>query len=192
MTEVGGDFFHHAEIGRRTRIVVGNVSGNRLGAAMLVSTLIGALDSNLSTNPAAVLKQLNDLLLARQQSRFVTCLCACIDRNALVTVCNAGYLAPYRSGAELMIASALPLGIAPDGSCSETAFQLAPGDRLTFVSDGIVEAQSATGEMFGFDRTCEISGQSAEEIVSAAQRLGQPRLSGPAQGGATSRPGNAQ
>lgn len=57
--------------------------------------------------------------------------------------------------------------------CSETTVQLAPGDRLTFLSDGIVEAQSAKGELFGFDRTCEISSYSADEIAGAARRFGQ-------------------
>jgi len=51
--------------------------------------------------------------------------------------------------------------------------QLAAGDTLTFVSDGVIEARSATGELFGFDRTAAISRQSAESIAAAAQQFGQ-------------------
>lgn len=51
--------------------------------------------------------------------------------------------------------------------------QLAPGDTLTFLSDGVVEAQSPSGELFGFEQTREISNQSADEIARAAQAYGQ-------------------
>jgi serine phosphatase RsbU (regulator of sigma subunit) len=50
---------------------------------------------------------------------------------------------------------------------------LALGDRLTFVSDGVVEARSKSGELFGFDRTREISREPASAIAQAAQSFGQ-------------------
>jgi phosphoserine phosphatase RsbU/P len=50
---------------------------------------------------------------------------------------------------------------------------LAPGDTLTFLSDGVVEARNAQGELFGFDRTQEISTQSAQAIADAAKAFGQ-------------------
>jgi serine phosphatase RsbU (regulator of sigma subunit) len=56
---------------------------------------------------------------------------------------------------------------------NETALQLAPGETLTFLSDGVVEAQSPTGELFGFERTAAISIQTAEEIARAASTHGQ-------------------
>ena len=51
--------------------------------------------------------------------------------------------------------------------------RLRPGDRLTFLSDGVVEARGETGEQFGFDRTKQISGESAQSIVDAARTFGQ-------------------
>jgi sigma-B regulation protein RsbU (phosphoserine phosphatase) len=51
--------------------------------------------------------------------------------------------------------------------------QRAPGDALTFLSDGVVEARNAAGELFGFDRAQEISKQSAAQIAEAAARFGQ-------------------
>jgi serine phosphatase RsbU (regulator of sigma subunit) len=50
---------------------------------------------------------------------------------------------------------------------------MAPGDRLTFYSDGVVEAQSVKGELFGFERAREISTEPAANIVEAAKRFGQ-------------------
>jgi sigma-B regulation protein RsbU (phosphoserine phosphatase) len=171
--EVGGDFFHTAKIGGRTRIVVGDVSGKGLGAAMLVSALIGALDSTAAAEPAIVLRTLNDLLLLRQQGGFATCLCAAIATDGFVTLANAGHLAPYRNGEELPIDNGLPLGITPEAHYSETIHQLSPGDTLTLLSDGVVEARDSTGELFGFDRTRDLSTQSADTIARAAQAFGQ-------------------
>ena len=67
----------------------------------------------------------------------------------------------------------LPLGLLGDVSYAETHFRLAPGDRLTFVSDGVVEATSPQGELYGFERTREISNQPANAIAEAAARFGQ-------------------
>jgi phosphoserine phosphatase RsbU/P len=171
--EVGGDFFHTAQIGDSARIVVGDVSGKGLGAAMLVSAIIGALDTLHGTAPAEVLRALNDLLLSRQQGGFATCLCAALAPDGRVTLANAGHLPPYCKGQELPLAAALPLGISADAEYAETTHQLAPCDLLTFVSDGVVEAQNATGELFGFERTRQYSRESAERIAEAAQTFGQ-------------------
>ena len=61
----------------------------------------------------------------------------------------------------------------PEAVYVEESLRLAPGDSLTFMSDGVVEAQGASGELFGFDRTQELSGRPAAEIAEAAQRFGQ-------------------
>ena len=67
----------------------------------------------------------------------------------------------------------LPLGIVAGAEYTETTMQLEPGDTLTFISDGVVEAQAATGELFGFDRTRAISQESPDQIAAAAQQFGQ-------------------
>jgi len=48
-----------------------------------------------------------------------------------------------------------------------------PGDQLTIVSDGVLEAENSERELFGFDRTREISGELAQEIAAAARAWGQ-------------------
>jgi len=171
--EVGGDFFHSAQIAGVTRVVMGDVSGKGLGAAMLVSVLLGALDNSADPNPAAVLDGLNVIMMARQQGGFATCVCALLAPDGTLTLANAGHLAPYRNGEEVPLETNLPLGIAPDTDYSECTLHLAPGDTLTFLSDGVVEAQTSTGELFGFDRARSISTQTAEAIAHAAQAFGQ-------------------
>jgi sigma-B regulation protein RsbU (phosphoserine phosphatase) len=55
----------------------------------------------------------------------------------------------------------------------ETRYQIAPGDRLTFVSDGVVEATNQEGELLGFDRAAPLADKSAAAIADAAQQWGQ-------------------
>ncbi len=67
----------------------------------------------------------------------------------------------------------LPLGISVEETYEERTFQLQPGDQLTLLSDGVLEARDPHGALFGFDRTREISGETAAKIAEAAQRFGQ-------------------
>jgi len=171
--EVGGDFFQvlPAEDGTLL-VVVGDVSGKGLQAAMTVSAIVGALRDCPERQPAHVLGHLN-LVLCGQIGGFVTCLATLIADDGTMTIANAGHLPPYRNGEELAVASGIPLGVLLEADYEERRNELALGDRLTFLSDGVVEAQSASGELFGFDRTRTISTQSAESIAHAAQQFGQ-------------------
>ncbi len=171
--EVGGDFFHTTVVDGQHRIVVGDVSGKGLGAAMLVSAIIGALDTLHDAAPATVLRSLNELLLARQQGGFATCLCAVVTPAGEVRIANAGHLAPYRNGSEVAVESGLPLGLAARIDYAEVPLRLNAGDTLTFLTDGVVEARNASGELFGFERARAISTGSAEQIAQAAQAFGQ-------------------
>jgi hypothetical protein len=90
-----------------------------------------------------------------------------------VTIANAGHLAPYCQGAEIPVTTGLPLGIHPDADYQETQFTLSAGQSLTFLSDGVVEARNASGELFGFDRTLAISDSGAEAIAQVAVAFGQ-------------------
>jgi serine phosphatase RsbU (regulator of sigma subunit) len=96
-----------------------------------------------------------------------------------MTVANAGHLPPYLNGEEIGVPGSLPLGIVSPAQYELTTMRLVPGDRLTFVSDGVVEAQSQSrsksrsSELFGFDRTREISREPAAQIAAAARAFGQ-------------------
>ena len=70
------------------------------------------------------------------------------------------------------VAASLPLGLS-DATYEESLLELAPGETLTFLSDGVVESRDSDGELFGFERTRAISSRSAEEVAAEAQRFGQ-------------------
>jgi phosphoserine phosphatase RsbU/P len=126
-TEVGGDFFQvlPGDDGSLL-IVVGDVSGKGLKAAMTVSAIVGALRGCTLRGPAEVLAHLNHVLHG-QIGGLVTCCAARIAADGIMTIANAGHLSPYRNGQELPCAGGLPLGVSGDGSYEETQTALALG-----------------------------------------------------------------
>lgn len=174
--EVGGDFYQVLnQLDGSALVVVGDVSGKGLKAAMTGALAIGALRALAAENlsPAALLSHLNDQIRDTQDSGFITCLCTRIDPAGAVTVANAGHLSPYCRGEEIPVDPGLPLGIAAGIEYAETNFQLEPGDTMTLISDGVVEARNAGGQLYGFDRTRAVSPQPARSIASVAQAFGQ-------------------
>lgn len=72
------------------------------------------------------------------------------------------------------IDNGLPLGIVPSTADSESMARIPPpDDQPIFLPEGVIEAQSPTGELFGSDRTRAISTLTAEQIAAAAQAHGQ-------------------
>jgi serine phosphatase RsbU (regulator of sigma subunit) len=96
-----------------------------------------------------------------------------VGKDGSLAIANAGHLPPYLHGEEVQVDSGLPLGLNGEGEYQETSFQLSPGDRLTLLSDGVVEARNPTDGLFGFERTASISRQTADEVAQAAQSFGQ-------------------
>jgi phosphoserine phosphatase RsbU/P len=80
---------------------------------------------------------------------------------------------PIETARKFPCPPSLPLGITVDAEYTETTLRLVPGDTFTFFSDGVIEAQSPTGELFGFERSRAIASQSAQSIADIAQRFGQ-------------------
>jgi len=174
--QVGGDFFQILPVGRSgLLIVLGDVAGKGLPAAMLVSMLVGSIRmlAEDTHDPALILRKLHDRLMGRTQGGFSTALAAFIADDGLVTISNAGHLSPYLDGKEIELRGALPLGIVSGTQYESTRFQLMPGSRLTFYSDGVVEAQNKEGELFGFERSQALSMEPAAAIVQSAVDFGQ-------------------
>jgi Stage II sporulation protein E (SpoIIE) len=174
--QVGGDFFQILPTERGgVLVVIGDVSGKGMPAAMTVSVLVGTLRTlaNYTASPGEILEAINRSLLSRSKDGFTTCLVLRADPDGTLTMANAGHLPPYCNGEELPIESGLPLGLQAQSTYPEAQFELRPGAQLTLLSDGVVEARSATGELFGFARAETWSCKSAEQIVEAARAFGQ-------------------
>ncbi|HUX46348.1 MAG TPA: PP2C family protein-serine/threonine phosphatase, partial [Terracidiphilus sp.] len=173
-SEVGGDFFyiHPAPDGSLT-VVVGDVSGKGLTAAMRVAMILGVLRCQTSNDPAEILFHLNQALVAQGQLGFTTACCVRISSSGEFVLANAGHLAPYLSGKELETIPALPLGLMAGQRYELVQGRMEHHDRMILLSDGVLEARNLDGELFGFDRTREVSGQTARQIADAAQAFGQ-------------------
>ena len=176
--EVGGDFFQvipNNDDGSLL-IVAGDVAGKGLQAGMLVALLVGAIRTaaSFTTDPKFVLSELNERLLGRNNAQ-ATCLAMRIGADGAVTLANAGHMAPYLNGEVIQMEGALPLGMVEQVEISVMRFRLKESDNLVLLSDGVVEAMDADGQLFGFDRVLELlsTAKSAAEVANAAQSFGQ-------------------
>jgi hypothetical protein len=173
-SEVGGDFFFVSSTpdGSLTAIV-GDVSGKGLTAAMRVAMILGVLRRETSHDPSDILSGLNNALIAQGQLGFTTACCIRISLSGDYTLANAGHIAPYLSGRELATPPAIPLGLIPDQTYELVHGRLTAPERLVLLSDGVPEARSDTGELYGFDRLSSLTLMPAREIAEAARIFGQ-------------------
>ena len=170
--EVGGDFFHVQPLPNGgLLVVVGDVAGKGLKAAMNVSMIMGALRSLSNLDPGEILNTLNRVLVGSDS--FTTCQAALFKSDGVLVLASAGHLPPYLNSQEVALPGGLPLGVLPDVTYEEVRLYLHPGDRVLLLSDGVVEARKPSGELFGFDRVHNLSNQTATYISDAAKAFGQ-------------------
>jgi len=184
-SSLGGDFFlltTHPFDGSLIA-VVGDVSGKGLTAAMRVAMILGVLRRETSHHPGDILASLNDAILAQGDLGFTTALCIRIFLNGDFILANAGHIPPYIANVdapsptalsrEFPTPPALPLGIAPGEVYHLQKGHLDPNERIVLMSDGVPEARSHSGELYGFDRLQRLTMLPAHDIAAAAQTFGQ-------------------
>jgi serine phosphatase RsbU (regulator of sigma subunit) len=163
--EVGGDFYTYIALDKeRMAVAVGDISGKGVAAALMMALASSMVEAHgrAVTRPELLLTDLNRQLSARLAYNRMNAalLYAIVDmERGSLSVANAGMISPLllRNGnVEIVEAYGLPLGSMPDARYVDVLVDLQPGDLLVLVSDGIVEARSAGGELFGFDRLEQI------------------------------------
>jgi serine phosphatase RsbU (regulator of sigma subunit) len=144
---------------------------------MTVSLIVGTVRTlaEMYRDPAEILSGLNRRLHNRLSRGFVTCLILRLDPNGTCTFANAGHLPPFLNHHELDIPPALPLGLVASASYDEVTINLNIDDRLTLYTDGLLEARSATGEIFSFERLQQLltTKPDAKQATDAAISFGQ-------------------
>jgi hypothetical protein len=176
--QVGGDFFQLiAQPDGSALLVLGDVSGKGLKAAMTVSLIVGTIRTVADTveDPAEVLSILNRRLHGRLKDGFVTCLALRLDPEGDCVLANAGHPAPFLNREELSLPGALPLGLDPGTEYEKVQLRLAIGDSLTLYTDGLLEARNPAGEIFSFDRLRALiaTQPDAKQATDAAVAFGQ-------------------
>jgi hypothetical protein len=179
--EVGGDFFQiiplEGEFKGSTLILLGDVSGKGLRAAMAVSLIVGAVRTlaKFAPHPSEILTELNQRLVGRLPSGFATCLALRVGADGHCAMASAGHPAPFLNRRELKLPGALPLGIVQSAIYEETEFDLREGDHFALYTDGLLEARSSDGEIFSFQRLDELFSTTpdAAKATDAAVSFGQ-------------------
>jgi phosphoserine phosphatase RsbU/P len=176
--EVGGDFFQIIPLeDGSTLVVLGDVSGKGLMAAMAVSLIVGAVRALADEHPgpADLLTLLNRRLTGRLHGGFATCIIMRIEADCRCTVASAGHPAPFLNDREMDLPGALPLGISNEGEYEETSFNLEVGDHFSLYTDGLLEARNQAGELYSFARLERLfaSHPSAAQATQAAVNFGQ-------------------
>ena len=129
--------------------------------------------SGLHEQARALAALLTHLAARESEGRALAAEVLHLYREVHFTLANAGHIAPYLSGRELDTPPALPLGLVA-GQVYELVYgRLIPGERLVLMSDGVPEARTDTGELYGFERLPELTLMPAQDIADTAQRFGQ-------------------
>jgi phosphoserine phosphatase RsbU/P len=157
---VGGDFYDLLELeDGRAAIVLGDVSGKGISAALLASMAQGVIHAQFNSGLSLpeVLTSLNRVLVQKSDDdRFITLFCALIDADRTLSYVNAGHnppiLARANGGTELLATGSMLLGSFDFAEYQAQETKLEPGDVLVIFSDGVTEAVNKSNQMFGNER----------------------------------------
>lgn len=181
---VGGDYYDLLALGEdRCFLLVADISGKGLPAALLMASLHGAVRALLETGCSltALVNSLNRVLVGDTPSeRFVTLFCAAIDlKERRLTYVNAGHNPPFvyspsRDALTSLADGGPVLGFLGRLEYSCFSVDLHPGDLLVMFSDGITEAQNPAEEMYGEERLVDLvrrnaAFQDASKVLAAIE-----------------------
>lgn len=178
-TEVGGDYFDVLPVSEdRTAILIADVSGKGLGAALVTTMLLGAL-SGLSTgaDPVQVLSQINSLLCRHSEvGRYATMFIGVLGRDGMFEYIKAGHPSPLllRQGnvTELYTEGSFPVGLISEAEFTSARMQLEPEDTLILFSDGVTEAENPNNELFEVSGLCKaLEGQQDTPVEALQQSI---------------------
>lgn len=166
---IGGDFYHmhtHQDV---LAVLIGDVAGKGVPAAMFTSVMSVLLKSELrhSREPGQILRSFNSLLYDAldRSSTFITAFLAILtpqtDDRFLLTYASAGHTSAlaYRveTGQVITLPStSIPLGVESDLDIAQYQFSLQPGDLLLLYTDGFTESQNPKGRVFGTEAVIDI------------------------------------
>ncbi len=181
---IGGDLYDFISYGEgdgRIAVAIGDVSGKGAPAALYAALASGFLRSHAVEKPGAaqMLAAINASLSARPiAAQFVSMIYAVWDDRAQVLhIANSGLPRPiycHDGRVERVETTGLPMGLFPVAAYDEVTYNAHPGDVFVFFSDGLVDAQTRAGELFGRARLQEVvahqCGSSADDLVMAIFR----------------------
>jgi len=156
--DIGGDFFDLVYTERGLSLIVADVSGKGISAAVVASILQGMLYSQLARDSPLpeMIAAVNRFLCEKVGGqKYATLVVARLAANGELELINCGHVPPLLvSGDKVMKLEEgnLPVGLVPMAAYQAQKLQLNPDERLLLVTDGVTEAENDEGEFFGNDR----------------------------------------
>jgi serine phosphatase RsbU (regulator of sigma subunit) len=179
---IGGDYYDfYPLVNGKIRIVIGDVMGKGIPAAMLMILTRGAFRSAAEStqSPGKTLTSMNQGLFEdlRTLKSFVTLFCADWDpKTFTLTYANAGHNSPLfikgktSTVEELPLVKGIMVGGLPNQIYTEKSVQLEEQDTIFFFTDGIVEAQNCKREQYKLKRLTQILLENKDEEVEEMKR----------------------
>jgi len=162
---VGGDFYDYYSLSKNeVAVLIGDVSGKGIPAAMFMMKVITCFKNYISANksPAEILKEVNSAIYKNNESQmFATCFLAIINTNTgVVKYANAGHNPPIVGSNKkykyLSCNNGVMLGVVENVNLVDEQTTLNSGDTLTLYTDGITEAKNDKNELYGENRLINI------------------------------------
>src|SRR5579872_6849220 len=173
--EIGGDFFDAVNTKEGLAVVLADVSGKGVSAALLASTLQGMIYSHLSAGMPLlnVVTAVNRSFTEKMGGeKYATVLLARLRRGGELEYVNCGHVPPLLVCAGEVIRPPhgnVPVGLLPDATFESATCQMNSGDRFILVTDGVTEAENSLGDFFEDSRLESAAAKSPtlEGILSA-------------------------
>jgi phosphoserine phosphatase RsbU/P len=177
--QIGGDFFDAINTKEGLAVVLADVSGKGVSAALLASTLQGMIDSQLIAGMPLldVIRGVNRFFTDKLVGeKYATVLLLRLRRDGDLEYVNCGHVPPLLVCGNEVIRPPhgnVPVGLLADATFESARCQLKSGDRFILVTDGVTEAENAAGEFFDDARLEAVAAQSTnmEAIFSAVMEF---------------------
>jgi phosphoserine phosphatase RsbU/P len=173
--EIGGDFFDAVNTEDGLTVVLADVSGKGVSAALLASTLQGMIYSQLTARMPLpeIVAAVNRFFTHKHiGEKYATVIIARIRRDGELEYVNCGHVPPLLVCNREVIRPShgnLPVGLLADATYESDRYNMHPGDRLVLVTDGVTEAENARGDFFDNERLEAVAAKSGtlDDIFSA-------------------------
>lgn len=156
--DIGGDFYDVVPTDNGVALVITDVCGKGVSAALLASIMQGMIYSHLCSNvaPAHIASTTNRFLCQKALGeKYATVIIAHLKADGELEFVNCGHVQPLlvsEGRVMRMEESNVPVGLLAEAGYEPGKRKLKKGDRLIFVTDGVTEAESPEGEFFGDER----------------------------------------
>lgn len=180
--QVGGDYYDYIELpDGRFAVIVGDVAGKGVSAAILMARLSSDVRFTLASEPdlAKVVERVNSLFVQQGwEDKFVTMIFAVVDpKTHEMTLVNAGHMAPMLRSADGSVIeiseeeAGLPIGVYDGYEYESITRTLATGDSLTVFTDGFSEAMNSRRDLYGLERLAKVAAAQAANVTELGEHI---------------------